>query len=294
MSDKQGSGKLIVQADGPRVVILRGDPVMLNYDVAEAFGVETRKVTQAISRNPKKFTPVHAFKLSEEEFDGLRSQGVISSSGHGGRRYPPWALTQKGVARLATVLNSPKALEATDLIIDLFLEVYMQVRQGRTEVEVSNPSRFVATQKDVKKIRNLRRKLVDAVESLLNTVVDTRTQSTVGDELGEVANEGLSHIKELLKTRRLGNEKIAAETLKIIEQTRDIYERRQIEIIKSHAEIERTIIENLKLKIEIVEQLLDMTDRLEPNAMVRLLPSFAEPKALPPAPAQINNGDRED
>ena len=110
--DEQG----IEGADSPRVVRLRGEPVMLAADVARAFGVETREVVQAVRRNPQKFSDRHAFRPTDAELEPLRSQGVISRKG-----WAPTVLTQKGVVRLATVLNAPKALEATDQIIDLLL-----------------------------------------------------------------------------------------------------------------------------------------------------------------------------
>ena len=128
-----GTGSAMTQAViAGQVVMLRGLPCLLNSAVAEGFGVETREITQAIRRNPKKFREEHAFELTPDEVKVLTSQGVIPKrKGRGGSSAVPWAITQKGVARLATVLNSEKALEATDLIIDVFVEVYQQVASGK-------------------------------------------------------------------------------------------------------------------------------------------------------------------
>lgn len=115
------------------VIVLRGVPVVLDTRVAEAFGVPTRQINQAVRRNPLKFGSQHRFQLTQAEVDDLKSQNVISNGGRGGRRYLPFAYTQKGVARLATVLDTPQALAATDRMIDLCTEVYQQLASGRRE-----------------------------------------------------------------------------------------------------------------------------------------------------------------
>lgn len=89
--------------------LIRGHRVMLDSDLAKLYGVETRAINQAVQRNLDRFPDDFAFRLSEQEFDHLRSQNVISSSGYGGRRHPPWAFTEHGVAGLSGVLRSPTA-----------------------------------------------------------------------------------------------------------------------------------------------------------------------------------------
>ncbi len=126
--------------DVPHVLRIRGQDVMLDRTVAHAFGVETRAVNQAVSRNERKFSEDHTFQLSEQEVEHLTSQGVMPKPGRGGSRTAPWVFSMKGVARLATIINSPQALRATDLIMDVFIEVWKQVSQGSTEIAISNPS----------------------------------------------------------------------------------------------------------------------------------------------------------
>lgn len=78
---------------------------MLDADLAEIYGVETRALNQAVRRNPGRFPRDFAFRLSAAEGAGLRSQTVISKPGRGGRRSPPWAFTEHGALMVASVLN---------------------------------------------------------------------------------------------------------------------------------------------------------------------------------------------
>ncbi|MFA5949267.1 MAG: ORF6N domain-containing protein [Hyphomicrobium sp.] len=270
-------------SETPRVVVLRKQPVILAADVARAFGVETREVAQAIKRNPLKFHETHAFQPTPEELEVLRSQGVISGKG-----WTPTLLTQKGVVRLATVLNSPKAIIAVDEMIDLFVHVYAQLREGSTTVNVEHPSRLVPQEDDVAEIRKLRRRVVKAIGTLLDTTIDPKRNTTVGEALGETATSLKDHLNAWLKMPQIKNEQIAAETLKVIEQTRDIYERRQSDLKRTSAETERLTLENVKTKIELVEKLLAMTDKLEPGTLAQVLPYFQDAQLALPSPPRAS------
>ena len=275
-------------AGAPKVVFIRSQPVMLAADVARAFEVETREITQAIKRNPQKFNEKHAFELIDGEKELLRSQAVIS-----GRGWTPTVLTQKGVVRLATVLNAPKALEATDLIIDLFVDIYAQLRQGRTEVVISNPSRLIPHEDETGEIKTLRKRIIKAVGELLDTTIDTKTNTTIGDVLGDTATSAYDHLKALFKSQQLKNDQLAADTLLIIEKTRDMFERRQADLRRSHAETEKIMLENVGTKIELVQKLLAMTNQLEPGALAQVMPQFAMP-ALLPAPKRAKRTQNKD
>jgi hypothetical protein len=82
----------------------------LDRDLAWLYGVETRALIEAVKRNAKRFPDDFMFQITQEEFDGLRSQIVISK-GRGGRRYLPYAFTEQGVAMLSSVLSSDRAIE---------------------------------------------------------------------------------------------------------------------------------------------------------------------------------------
>ncbi|MGH2610351.1 MAG: ORF6N domain-containing protein [Tepidiformaceae bacterium] len=94
---------------------------MLDSDLAELYGVESRALLQAVARNKERFPEDFAFRLNREEWRILRSQFVISS--WGGRRYPPYAFTEQGVAMLSSVLNSPRAVQVNIEIMRTFVRL---------------------------------------------------------------------------------------------------------------------------------------------------------------------------
>jgi hypothetical protein len=95
-----------------RIQLIRGHKVMIDADLAELYGVETRALNQAVKRNPDRFPADFMFQLSAEEFEQWRSHIVISNpSAKMGLRRPPFAFTEHGALMAATVLNSPRAVE---------------------------------------------------------------------------------------------------------------------------------------------------------------------------------------
>ena len=106
-----------------QIYSLRRQKVMLDFDLAKLYGVSTRALNQAVTRNREQFPEDFMFQLSKEEFEYLRSQIVISS--WGGRRYPPRAFTQEGIAMLSGVLRSKRAVEVN---IDI-MRAFVRLRQ---------------------------------------------------------------------------------------------------------------------------------------------------------------------
>ena len=104
------------------ILVLRGEKVMLDADLAAMYGVETRSLIQAIKRNPERFPPDFMFQLSAEEWSILRSQIGISSS-HGGRRTAPYAFMEQGVAMLSSVLKSKRAIAVNIEIMRAFVQL---------------------------------------------------------------------------------------------------------------------------------------------------------------------------
>ncbi len=266
---------------------------MLAAKVAEVFEVDTRQIVQNIKNSNKKAPPLfperYAFQTTKEEQTHLISLGVISKPGRGGSRALPWVVTRKGAIRLATLMDVPKAVEAADVFVDVFDEVLVQLYRGRNAIEISNPSRLAPDAEDVDEIRKLRKRIAKSVKDLLNTVVDSEQNTTVEDELKEVAKGAVNHVKEWLRSRHVANEKIEAETFLILEQARDIYERRQSELANAALDRERKVLENVEKKIGIVDKLLQMYDRLEPNAVIGLVGGYMEQSMGLPAPGRRNN-----
>lgn len=103
-----------------KIHIIRNVQVMLDYDLAALYDVETKRLKEAVKRNIKRFPPDFMFELREEEFTCLRSQNA-SSNKRGGTRYMPFAFTEHGVAMLASVLHSDKAIDMSLIIVRAFI-----------------------------------------------------------------------------------------------------------------------------------------------------------------------------
>ena len=137
-----------------RIYLIRGQKVMIDFDLAELYGESTRRLNEQVTRNKKRFPEDFMFRLTKEEAESLRSQiaisndlrlqiaisndlrlqiatskpnlrsqFAISSSKHGGRRYLPRAFTEQGVAMLSSVLNSDQAIEVNIAIMRAFVRL---------------------------------------------------------------------------------------------------------------------------------------------------------------------------
>lgn len=102
--------------------LIRGEKVMLDSDLAALYGVETGALVRAVKRNLARFPADFMFQLNEAEWADLRSQSGISSS-WGGRRYAPFAFTEKGVAMLSSVLRSERAIQVNITIMRAFTQL---------------------------------------------------------------------------------------------------------------------------------------------------------------------------
>ena len=104
-----------------RIIELRGQSVLLDADVAEIYGVETKRINEAVKNNPDKFPAGYVIELDKTEWDGLKSQ--YSTSTKGGKVKLPSAFPEKGLYMLATILKSQQAVQATLAIIETFLKI---------------------------------------------------------------------------------------------------------------------------------------------------------------------------
>jgi ORF6N domain len=125
----------------PLVMLIRGEKVLLDSDLARLYGVEARALNQAVARNRKRFPVDFMFRLTTEEWERLKyqagissvravagsgtnsSQTVMSSGKHRGRAYRPYAFTEQGVAMLSSVLRSPRAVEVNIAIMRTFVQL---------------------------------------------------------------------------------------------------------------------------------------------------------------------------
>jgi hypothetical protein len=105
------------------ILLVRGQKIILDRDLAELYGVRTKALKQAVRRNAKRFPQDFMLELSKEEFENWRSQFVTSNRDRMGLRYRPMAFTEQGVAMLSSVLNSERAIEVNIAIMRVFVRL---------------------------------------------------------------------------------------------------------------------------------------------------------------------------
>ena len=106
-----------------KIYQVRGQKVMLDSDLAELYGVETSALNRQVKRNIERFPSDFMMRLTESEFQSLICQIGTSSSGHGGRRKPPYVFTELGVSMLSSVLNSERAIKINIEIMRAFVKM---------------------------------------------------------------------------------------------------------------------------------------------------------------------------
>jgi hypothetical protein len=104
-----------------KIYLIRGQKVMLDFDLAKLYITEAKRLKEAVRRNIDRFPDDFMFQLTRDEYEILRSQ--IASSSWGGLRYTPMAFTEQGVAMLSSILNSPTAISVNIQIIRVFTKM---------------------------------------------------------------------------------------------------------------------------------------------------------------------------
>ena len=102
-----------------KIYEIRGQKVMMDFDLSNLYEIETKRLKEAVRRNITRFPKDFMFELTQDEWSNLRTQ--IATSSWGGSRYIPFAFTEQGVAMLASVLNSAKAIEINIQIVRAFV-----------------------------------------------------------------------------------------------------------------------------------------------------------------------------
>ena len=105
-----------------RILLIRGQKVMLSTDLAELYGVAPRVLVQAVKRNQERFPDDFMFQMTRAELANLKSQ-IVTSSWGGARRATPYAFTEQGVAMLSSVLRSPRAVQVNIAIMRAFVKL---------------------------------------------------------------------------------------------------------------------------------------------------------------------------
>ena len=129
-----------------KIYDIRGQKVMIDRDLAEMYGVETRTLNQAVKRNVDRFPEDFMFQLTDEETQNWKSQIVITNSVKMGMRRNPYAFTELGVAMLSSVLNSKTAIQINMGIMRAFVAV-------RQLIALPKPDKVVELQNEVKQLK---------------------------------------------------------------------------------------------------------------------------------------------
>lgn len=154
-----------------KIITLRDQQVILDSDVAELYGVETKRINEAVSNNPEKFPDGYVWELIDEEVSALRSKiSTLKKSGRGQHsKYLPKAFTEKGLYMLATILKSPRAVETTIAIV----EAYAKLKElSRVMTEIPQRKENSLEQK------TLLRRGGQLVEDLLTDVLPVQSSET--------------------------------------------------------------------------------------------------------------------
>lgn len=114
-----------------KILLIRGHKVMLDNDLAELYGVPTKRLNEQVRRNQARFPADFMFQLTEVEAKSLRSHFATSKKGRGGRRYAPLVFTEQGVAMLSTVLNSERAIQVNIEIMRAFVRLREMIASNK-------------------------------------------------------------------------------------------------------------------------------------------------------------------
>jgi hypothetical protein len=139
-----------------KIIQIREIPVIIDSDVAKLYGVETKRINEAVSNNPEKFPEGYIIILTKKDWDQLKSK--FSSSIKGGKVKIPNAFTEKGLYMLATILKSPQATQTTLAIIETFSKIK----------KLTNNIRELSQEDNAQKKKTLLKKSGDIISEILD------------------------------------------------------------------------------------------------------------------------------
>ena len=161
MAKKELEALVIEQKILNRIYVVRSEKIMLDRDLAELFGIETRVLKQAVKRNMKRFPKDFMFEMTATEFAKWKENAALSAADKQGLRYAPFCFTEQGVTMLSCILNSETAIEVNLRVVRVFVkmreyalthkEILMQLAKLEKEVSVNNRN----TEKNSKDIENI-------------------------------------------------------------------------------------------------------------------------------------------
>lgn len=251
-----------------KIYTIRGVQVMVDSDLAELYGVETKQLNKAVNRNIARFPEKFRFQLTGEEYDNLRFQNGTSSlddslrskfvtlssdKQHGGRRYLPYVFTEQGVSMLSAVIRSPTAIEVSIKIIDTFVTMRKFLSQ--------NASLFTKIESIEKRQISYEIKNNTKVNAILNAIEEKGTPQKQHIFYDGQIFDAYLFVNDIIKTAKssiklidnyvdestlvLFTKRDAGVSMKIY--TKDISRKLQLDLQKHNAQYQKIEIEKFEL-----------------------------------------------
>ena len=123
-----------------KIYFIRDNKVMIDKDLAELYGIETKRLKEAVRRNRKRFPEDFMFEMSKEELKNWRTQFATSNSERMGFRYPPFCFTEQGVTMLSCTLNSERAIHVNIQIVRVFSRMRELLIKNKDYVKIASES----------------------------------------------------------------------------------------------------------------------------------------------------------
>lgn len=158
-----------------KIYMIRGQKVMLDRDLAELYGVETKRLKEQVKRNIERFPEDFMFELSDAEFNNWRSQFATSKSDRMGLRYKPYVFTEHGVLMLSSVLNSSKAIQVNIQIMRIFTRI-KQALTDNTELRLVIEELRAKTENNTKNIEVV----FQYLDELINKTENPEPRTQIG------------------------------------------------------------------------------------------------------------------
>lgn len=174
------------------IVELNGEKVIVDKDIASLYGVETKRINEAVKNNPDKFPDTYMYKTSNKEFEYLRSK--FTTTKFSKTRTNPTVFTEKGLYMIATILKSKKAVEATFVIIETFAKLKKLARNLNS---ISNEQTKEEQQSLVAESNVLLEEVID-IEPIRELKDDNITEVETKIEL----NLGFAKISRIIKSKK--------------------------------------------------------------------------------------------
>ena len=143
--------------------MIRGQKVMIDRDLAELYEVGTKRLKEAVRRNPNRFPKDFMFEMNKKEFENWRTQNATSKEDKQGLRYAPFCFTEQGVTMLSCVLSSDRAIDVNIQIIRIFTKMkeLLLTHKGVLLQMQKIEKKLTAHDEDIKKIFEVLKKLIN-------------------------------------------------------------------------------------------------------------------------------------